>query len=236
MGSSLRRLPGRYIGPHPYQVSGSLDGLTPGRRAIERLIVKRLGPDARDGLAPLAGFKDLRRLELEWPEAVDLSPLAGLELECLRIDYGQRLDLGPLAEVSLKHLDVVSPRDCTVPSKWPLAPSLESFGLMVERLFGSLLRDAVAAIPWAALGSLRGLALGGRGNFVDLGLLAELPRLEVLDVRGCATPVRARRRSRRRFPGCPSTSPAGSARSTTRKPCGPRGRSIAGPPAARANR
>jgi hypothetical protein len=184
MASTLRRLPGRYTGPHPYQVSGSLDGLTPGRREIERLIVKRLGPDAREGLAPLAAFKDLRRLELEWPEAVDLSLLAGLELELLRIEYGQRLDLGPLAGVSLKHLDLVSPRDCTVPSRWPLDPSLESFGLMVERPFGGLLRDAVAAVPWAALRSLRGLALGGRGNFVDLGFLADLPQLEVLDVRG----------------------------------------------------
>jgi hypothetical protein len=65
MASSLRRLPGRYMGLHPYQVSGSLDGLSPGRREIGRLIVKRLGPDAREGLAPLEAFKDLRRLELE---------------------------------------------------------------------------------------------------------------------------------------------------------------------------
>jgi hypothetical protein len=65
MASSLRRLPGRYMGLHPYQASGSLDGLTPGRREIGRLIVKRLGPDAREGLAPLQAFKDLRRLELE---------------------------------------------------------------------------------------------------------------------------------------------------------------------------
>jgi hypothetical protein len=160
MASSLRRLPGRFMGPHPYQVSGSLDGLTPGRREVERLIVKRLGPDAREGLAPLAEFKDMRRLELEWLEAVDLSPLAGLELDSLRIEYGQRLDLGPVADVSLKHLDVVWPRDCSVPSRWALRPSLESFGLMVERPFGGLLRDAVAAVPWGALGSLRFLHLG----------------------------------------------------------------------------
>jgi hypothetical protein len=35
-----------------------------------------------------------------------------------------------------------------------------------------------------ALGSLRRLHLGGEGNFVDLGLLAELPQLELLEVRG----------------------------------------------------
>jgi hypothetical protein len=185
MASSLRRLPGRYMGLHPYQVSGSLDGLTPGRREIGRLIVKRLGPDAREGLAALEAFKDLRRLELEWPEEVDLSPLAGLELEWLQIEYPQRMDLGPLSTLhGGQLLDVNNPRDCTVPAEWPLSASIKHLGLGVERPHGALLRAAVQAIPWPTLTSLKRVALSGDGNYVDLGFLAELPRLEGLWVYG----------------------------------------------------
>jgi hypothetical protein len=166
-------------------VSGSLDGLTPGRREIGRLIVKRLGPGAREGLAPLEAFKDLRRLELDWPEEVDLSPLAGLDLEWLRIEYPQRMELGPLAGLrGVKLLDVYYARDCTVPAEWPLSPSSEHRGLGVERPYGALLRQAVQAIPWSALTSLTRVALSGDGNYVDLGFLAELPGLEGLWVYG----------------------------------------------------
>ncbi len=50
MASPLRRLPGRYIGPHPYQVSGSLDGLTPGRREVGTGILARSREDLEAAL------------------------------------------------------------------------------------------------------------------------------------------------------------------------------------------
>src|ERR1700754_3971815 len=140
MASRLRRLPGSYYGRHPYVVSRSLDGLVPGRREVGKLTVRHLGRDASDGLKPLQAFRDLRELELVWATDVDLDPLVACPLEELRIEYGHRLDLSPIARLrGLKRLDIVHPRECTVPPAWTLPPSLTGLGLIVERPAAPLL-------------------------------------------------------------------------------------------------
>jgi hypothetical protein len=166
-------------------VSRSLDGLRPGRRTVEVLIVKHLTADTAQGLRPLREFPDLRALELEWPADIDLEPLAELPIESLNIEYGQQLDLAPLARMpSLHQLSINDPRGCVVPRRWELGPPLRSLDLMVERPAGAFLRDAVAAIPWGDLTSLESLAVMGESNLLDLGFLAEVPWLTALEIRG----------------------------------------------------
>ena len=182
--AKLRRLPGEYYGPHPYRISGSLDGVTPGRRTVGRLIVGRLGAEASEGLAPLAAFCDLRELELEWPVDVDLEPLTAVGLEQLQIANGRGIDLGPIARIAtLEQLSVITPDRCSVPSSWPLSPTLQRIMLAGDD-DGPFLRDAVSAIPWSQLRSLEAVALMGQASHVDLGFLEALPWLRYLDVRG----------------------------------------------------
>jgi hypothetical protein len=182
----LRRLPGQYYGHHPYAISGSLDGVVPGRRSIAKLIVGRLGADATEGLRPLEAFTDLRELELEWPVEVDLRPLTNLPLERLRIENAKRLDLAPIAQIdTLKSLEIASPKHCALPAEWPLNDSLTRLMFAVDRDARGLLEQAVAAIPWSRLHALQWLALlGDNGTPVDLAFLAQLPQLQALDLRG----------------------------------------------------
>lgn len=182
----LRRLPGTYHGRHPYAISGSLDGAAPGRRAVEHLKVGRLRAGVTEGLRPLAAFTDLRELELEWLDGLDLDPLKSLPLESLRIDNGRRLDLGPLARIkTLKSLFVMSVKECVVPREWSLTDSLTLLWLVVDDDDDAeLLAQMVAAIPWSRLRALRQLAvMGDNGTPLDLAFLSQLPQLEALDLR-----------------------------------------------------
>jgi hypothetical protein len=183
--AKLRRLPGQYHGPHPYRISGSLDGVVPGRRAVGRLIVGRLGAQASEGLAPLGAFSDLRELELERAVDVDLEPLTALALEQLRIDNGRALDLEPIARIeTLEHLSVLAPSDCVMPSSWPLSPTLRQLMLSARDDDARFISDAVSAIPWSQLRALEGLGLMGDGCRVDLGFLEALPWLRYLSIWG----------------------------------------------------
>jgi hypothetical protein len=183
--AKLRRLPGEYYGHRPYRISGSLDGIVPGRRSVGRLIVGRFGPQASEGLAPLRAFSDLRELELEWALDVDLEPLTALALEQLRIADGRGIDLEPIARIAtLEQLSVIAPADCSVPSCWPLSPRLRQIMLIARNGDARFISDAVSAIPWSQLRSLEGLALMGEACRVDLGFLEALPWLRYLDVRG----------------------------------------------------
>ena len=171
-----------------YEVSGSLDGVRLGDRVVRTLTVRRLGPGTTEGLRPLAAFRDLRRLHLERISGVDLTPLAGLDLEILDIQEVRDVDLAPLALLDgLNLLQLVSLQDCRVPARLALPASLTMLGaaFLPPEYSGEPLKALIAAVDWDGLPGLQALDLTGDPFApieVDLGFLAGLPRLVSLAI------------------------------------------------------
>lgn len=174
-----------------YDVSGSLDGLTLGRRVVKELEVKRLDGPGTQGLAPLSAFSDLRRLMLEQVRDVDLGALSGLELELLRLQDVAGVDLGALSRLDgLRWLILAClDEDCRVPDQLALPGSLRTLALGEWRhgQSGELTRRILSAIDWARLSDLTSLDV--RIDHVppieaDLSFLGDLPRLESLSIIG----------------------------------------------------
>lgn len=190
--ASLRKRPGTLPEDGIYDVTGSLDGIQPGRRIVKHLEVRRLGGYTAEGLRPLTAFEDLRELDLVHTSDLDLTPLTELRLEGLSIDTGERLDLSPLSSmtdlVGLLLFDLV---DCGVPDVLSLPATLRQLTIGVDgaNRTGDPVRMLVNAIDWSGLPKLRSLALSVGGNEplrpieVDLGFLAELRELEDVDIR-----------------------------------------------------
>jgi hypothetical protein len=173
-----------------YEISGSLDGLAARGRVVEMLTVRRLGPDSAEGLRPLVGFRELRRLHLERITGVDLSPLAELDLEILDIQQAEQLDLAPLAMLEgLWLLQLISLRGCRAPKRLTLPASVRSLSLGFDapKFPGEELEALIEAIDWPRLADLQELYLdgsdsGGPAAEVDLGFLRHLRRLERLRI------------------------------------------------------
>ena len=126
-----------------YEISGSLDGVRFDDRVVRMLTVRRLGKEATEGLRPLAPLRDLRRLHLERISGVDLTPLAALELEILGINEARDVDLAPLADLAgLWYLHLVAVRDCRLPARVSLPPSLRALSLT----YPGDLREPLAAL------------------------------------------------------------------------------------------
>jgi hypothetical protein len=177
-----------------YSLSGSLDGVVPGRRVVKDLHVKRLDGGGTEGLAPLLAFGDLRSLTLEQVRDVDLDPLRELDIEFLRLNQAAGVDLAALAELPrLAYLYLADlDDDCTVPGELTLASTLSAVGLYELRRSGSgrIVKALLEAIDWSRMGSLVGLyaRVGGMDRLppveTDLSFLRCLGELENLDLLG----------------------------------------------------
>ena len=75
--AKLRKAPGTPAHLGIYELSGPLDGVSFGNRAVRKLRVRNVSAATEDTLAPLRELPELRRLELEHVSGVDLAPLAG---------------------------------------------------------------------------------------------------------------------------------------------------------------
>jgi hypothetical protein len=177
-----------------YTASGTLEGVTPGRRKVKRLEVRRLDGSSVDGLRPLTGFADLEVLELERLEGVDLAPLAELPVGLSRLLLGdlRSVDLAPLEQLhDVESLLLTQVHDdCRIPDELRLPSSLRSLLIVNDKrgLTGTPVKRLIEAIDWQRLGDLRVLNLQVGGNEalapieVDLGLLRHMPKLERLDI------------------------------------------------------
>ncbi len=189
----LRKVPGAAPETGMYAASGTLEGVSPGRRVVRSLRVRRLDASSVDGLAPLAGFADLEYLELEYLTGVDLGPVADLPAG-VTIDLRELrgVDLAPLAQLrSVDGLQLLNVGDdCGVPQELVLPRSLRSLMCVNDArgLSGGPIKGLVEAIDWAGLPDLRTLDAGVGGNEplaaieLDLGFLRLLPNLERLDL------------------------------------------------------
>jgi hypothetical protein len=199
-----------------YEASGTLEGVTPGRRTVRHVEVRRLGASSVDRLRPLTGFGELTVLELERLEGVDLSPLAELPVALRRLLLGdmRAVDLAPLRELHDVDFLLLSQihDDCRIPDELRLPSSLRGLSLGNDKrgLTGAPIKRLIEAIDWQRLGGLRvlNLRVGGLEALapieVDLGLLRHLPKLERLDIHpgGSGTPGRLHRRWSRRWRAC----------------------------------
>jgi len=175
-----------------YQASGTLEGITPGRRTVYRLEIRRLTSDAVDGLTPLLGFKDLRILTIERSSGIDLTPLTQLRLDRLRLVDLADTDLAPLGALSgIADLALYGLHDdCRIPETLTLPSSVEGLGIGNDgrSLSGAPVKQLIEAIDWSRLSNLRDLGITVGGNeplepiHVDLGFLRHLQQLERLDM------------------------------------------------------
>lgn len=194
MTGTLRKMPGTPAELGAYAVSGTLEGLTPGRRRVRRLEVRRVTEESVDGLRPLLLFTDLKDLELEQIRGVDLNPLTrlSLELERLGITGADAVDLGPLGQLpEVRELVLKRLTDsCRVPEQLELPRPLRFLSIVNDgpRLSGEPVRRLIEAIDWQKLAGLDQLHLrvGGLEQIepieVDLGFLRLLPNLTRLDM------------------------------------------------------
>ena len=187
MSPSLRKLPAEGV----YEVSGSIDGLSPGRRIVSDLTVRQLDGSSGEGLAPLAAFGDLRVLQLEQVAQLDLSLLARLPLERLTIHSGQAIDVTALSAFpALTAFFARDVREWVVPRVLRLPGSLRLLGLLNDGLgqTGTTIQQLIEAIDWRALTRLESLtlAVGGLEPLdpirVDLGFLRSLSALKDIDI------------------------------------------------------
>ena len=127
--AKLRKAPGTPAHLGIYELSGPLDGVSFGNRAVRKLRVRNVSAATEDTLAPLRELPELRRLELEHVSGVDLAPLAGLALDTLVLRDVRDVDLAPLADLPhVQLLLLVDIADCRVPERLALAPSLLNDG------------------------------------------------------------------------------------------------------------
>lgn len=137
-------------------------------------------------LRPLAPLQDLRRLHLERISGIDLTPLAALDLEILGIDEARDVDLAPLADLAgLWYLHLVSVRDCRLPARLSLPPTLQALSLTYPGDLREPLAALLEAIYWDGLAGLESLHLSADPAYpaqVDLGFLARLSRLKSLEL------------------------------------------------------
>jgi hypothetical protein len=191
MPSTLRKLPGRPPERGMYEISGSLDGVGPGRRVVKELYVNRLDGRGTEGLAPLVAFDDLRRLILNQVRDLDLEVLSRLDLEFVRIEEANRVNLGTFAaRDGLGRLDLLClDADCVVPREMTLPPSLWSLVLGEFRspATGDQIHALLEAIDWSKLTALTSLYVRLENIppvETDLTFLRHLPDLESLWITG----------------------------------------------------
>lgn len=184
----LRKSPGTPTHLGSYELSGSLEGVSWGKRVVRMLRVRNV-PDG--DLAPLRDLTELVQLEVEHAVGVDLSPLAGLPVDTLALRDVHDVDLAPLAnlpELELLLLSDVS--NCRVPERLTLSPSLTNLVVVIDApgLSGEIVRELAAAIDWPRLTQLHALAFSVGGNYpvpaieLDVGFLRQIPRLQFLDL------------------------------------------------------
>ena len=172
-----------------YAVTGPLsDAGAPGRRVVQWLELRRL--TAADDLSLLSALPDLRTLELEHIDGVDLSPLRHLSLTHLDLRCIRGVDLGLLSELrDLEILTVIDFADVLIPTL-SLSARLDWLAVINDNsgLTGEPVQRMIHAIAWDRLRALRGLEVrvGGltaiRPIELDLGFLRMLPALERLDI------------------------------------------------------
>jgi hypothetical protein len=194
-------LPNTTVEQGIFTVSGSLDGVRPGRHPVRILTVRRVsGAGALEGLA---AFDEVFQLHLEHVDGVDLAPLGRMAgLRELRLHSVKHTDLAPLAAVAgLELLVLADAVDCPVPPRLELSATVREIGLSVDvaGATGAVIAALAAAIDWRRLSGLRALSMrvGGLERLpsieVDLGFLRELAQLQSLHIE---YGIRARRGSR----------------------------------------
>lgn len=194
MAGGLRKVSGAPPEWGLYAVSGTLEGVVPGRRVVKRLGVRRLTEASVGGLGPLTAFGQLEELTLEHIREVDLTPLTELEAELgsldlrnlVGVDLAPLQRLGPIRDLALWDLA----DSCDVPVRLPLPASLRHLAIVNDdrRVTGEPVRRLIEAIRWQDLKELKRLSLRVGGNEsidpveVDLGFLRWLPKLTRLDL------------------------------------------------------
>lgn len=181
MAGGLRKTGGKCGSGTWYTASGTLVGITgPGRRTVEVLGLRRLGPG--EDLSAVARFPDLKRIEFDHVEGIDLAPLADSVCRELIFKDTSSLDLAPLA--AMPHLELLllaNFESVRIPSTFGPALSHLAFFNDDPDLTGEPVRHAIEAIDWARMDALHGLHLGVGGLYemrpieVDLGFLRSLP-------------------------------------------------------------
>jgi hypothetical protein len=189
--AGLRKAPGTRSELGSYEISGSLDGLEPGRRTIRMLRIRKLTGATAEGLHPLRALPELAELTLDDADGVDLSPLTGLALDTVLIRGAKDVDLGPLAGLPRLEALLLTDLDrCRVPERLTLPEPLRHLSVIIDApgLDGAVIRALVDAIEWGRLPHLGALKLGVGGHHVlppvqlELGFLRELPQLGLLDL------------------------------------------------------
>src|SRR4051812_31566562 len=133
MPGTLRKIPrtdGLYV------ISGSLDGVVPGRRVVKWLEANGIDGAGTEGLAPLEAFGDLERLELERLRNVGLGVLGRLDrVDTLTLRNVGGVDFGTFAapprlrSLGLSDVD----EDCAVPDRLTLPDDMEDISLVERR-------------------------------------------------------------------------------------------------------
>jgi hypothetical protein len=177
-----------------YDLSGSLDGVVPGRRVVRDLEVRRLDGRGTQGLEPLVAFGDLRHLTLERVSNLSLAPLEHLALESLRIEVAGGLDLGTLAPpATLRRLTLFDlDENCAVPKSLVLPSAFERLTVIETRAghTGAVVQALLGAVDWSRLSGLESfdVRLGGLHDIepieLDLSFVDSLPDLIYLWVTG----------------------------------------------------